>query len=107
MRRPRPSAMSLTLWSESKEARLASRTPRLPRLATARRRAAMHEGRGWLVAQSHNDPAISSVKPSHEVSRPDPLFTSRQHRMRRCGSTTHSFNAQLFFVEISCHLNPV
>ena len=29
MRRPRPSAMSLTLWSECKEARLASRTPRL------------------------------------------------------------------------------
>jgi hypothetical protein len=28
MRRPRPSAMSLTLWSECKEARLASRTPR-------------------------------------------------------------------------------
>ena len=29
MRRPRPSAMSLTLWSECEEARLASRTPRL------------------------------------------------------------------------------
>jgi hypothetical protein len=29
MRRPRPSAMSLTLWFECKEARLASRTPRL------------------------------------------------------------------------------
>ena len=28
MRRPRPSAMSLTLWSECKEARLASRTQR-------------------------------------------------------------------------------
>jgi hypothetical protein len=32
MRRPRLSAMSLTLWSECKEARLASRTPRLTRL---------------------------------------------------------------------------
>jgi hypothetical protein len=32
MRRPRPSAMSLTLWSECKEARLASRTQRFPKL---------------------------------------------------------------------------
>jgi hypothetical protein len=32
MRRPRPSAMSLTLWSECKEARLASRTPTPSRL---------------------------------------------------------------------------
>ena len=31
MRRPRPSAMSLTLWSECKEARLARRTQRLLR----------------------------------------------------------------------------
>jgi len=51
MRRPRPSAMSLTLWSESKEARLASRTPRLPRLATTRSRCRDAWRRGWFVGR--------------------------------------------------------
>jgi hypothetical protein len=66
MRRPRPSAMSLTLWSECEEARLASCTPRLtniglrlhPRGTRSCTTVVPDFSEGWaqaLAAVSHQD----------------------------------------------------